>query len=250
MGADPAVSLPDTSKIVEALKSLDLLIVQDMALTETAELAHVVLPATSWAEKDGTYTNTEGVTQKVCKAVEPTDYSLTDWQIISDLASAMDMDIGQNNKEGILKEINSLLTAPQDSDPPTRAFNPVQYAPGEETDETYPLNMVVRDVLHHAGSMSTRSQFLNLVVPEAILEMSTNDAEKFGITDDCHVRITSRRGTAYLKAAVSADVPDGSVYVPAHFPHSGVRNLTLSVKNGGISIDAVNIEKLHAVTTS
>jgi NADH-quinone oxidoreductase chain G len=243
MGADPTVSFPDSTRIVDGLKSLDLLIVQDIALTETAELADVVLPAASWAEKDGTYTNAEGVTQKVCKVVDPTGYSLTDWQILSDLASAMGKDIGQGNKDDILKEINSLLAAPQDSDPPTRAFNPVQYTPGEEPDEAYPLNMVVRDVLQHAGSMSTRSQFLNLVVPEAILEIGTNDAEKFGITDNCHVKITSRRGTAYLKAAVSADVPDDTVYVPAHFPHSGVRALTCSSKDGGISIDAVRIEK-------
>jgi NADH-quinone oxidoreductase chain G len=250
MGADPAVSFPDTSSIVDGLKSLDLLIVQDMALTETAELADVVLPAASWAEKDGTFTNAEGVTQKIHKVVDRAGYSLTDWQILSGLAAYMGKDIGQGDKGAIQKEIDSLLASLQESDPPTRSFNPVQYTPGEEPDEAYPLNMVVRDVLHHAGSMSTRSQFLNLVVPEAILEIGTNDAEKFGITDNSHVRITSRRGTAYLKAAVSADIPDGNVYVPAHFPHSGVRALTCSAKNGGISMDAVRIEQMNAVSTT
>ena len=102
--------------------------------------------------------------------------------------------------------------------------------------------MVVRDVLSHAGSMSTRSKQLNLVSSEALLEISWNDAERFGISDHSHVKITSRRGSVYLKAAVSYNVPDGIVYVPTHFPHSGVSSLTKAAGKGGISTDAVRIE--------
>jgi predicted molibdopterin-dependent oxidoreductase YjgC len=241
MGADPAVSFPDTSRVIDGLKSLDLLVVQDIALTETARLAHVVLPVASWAEKDGSFTNAEGVEQKICKIIEPTGQSLPDWQIIGNLASAMGRDIGVRNREDISREINSLPVAPQDSSLTTRAFNPVHYQPGEEPDGEYPLNMVVRDVLQHAGSMSTRSQFLNLVVPEAILEMNEKDAEKSGIADNCHVKIISRRGAAFLKATVSNDIPAGIVYVSAHFPHSGVGALTYP-GNGGVSMDAVRVE--------
>ncbi len=241
MGADPAVSLPNTSRVIDGLKSLDLLVVQDIALTETARLAHVVLPAASWAEKDGSFTNTEGVEQEICKVIEPAGQSLPDWRIIGDLALAMGRDIGIRNREDISREINSLPAASQDSSPTTRAFIPVNYKPGEEPDVEYPLNMVVRDVLQHAGSMSTRSQFLNLVVPEAILEMNEKDAEKLGITENCHVKISSRRGAAFLKATFSADVPAGVVYVPAHFPHSGVGALTYP-GNGGVSMDAVRVE--------
>ncbi len=243
MGADPVATFPDNSKIVTALKSLNLLIVQDIALTETAKLAHVILPASSWAEKDGAYTNAEGVIQKVCKVIEPTGQSFPDWQIINKLALTMGRDIGIKDREDILREINSLLAVPHESFLTTRTFNPVQYLPGEEPDKEYPLNMAVRDVLQHAGSISTRSKALSLVASEAVLEMNEKDAERFGISDNGHVKATSRRGTAYLKAIVSHDVPDGLVYVPAHFPHSGVNNLTRHSDNGGISMDAVRIEK-------
>lgn len=246
MGADPIVTFPDNSKIITALKSLYLLIVQDIALTETAKLAHVILPASSWAEKDGTYTNAEGNTQKVCKVIEPTGQSLPDWQIINNLALTMGKDIGVRNLEDISKEIT--LNQVQGNLQPLTfnfqpCFNPVHYTPYEKPDGEYPLNMVLRDVLSHSGSISTRSKSLSLVASEAILEINEKDAERFGISDNSHVKVTSRRGTAYLKATISDKVPDGIVYVPVHFPHSGVSTLTYPSVKGGIPMDAVRIEK-------
>jgi len=242
MGADPLATFPNKSEIITTLKSLYLLIVQDIALTETAKFAHVILPASSWAEKDGTYTNAEGVTQKVHKLIDPAGQSLPDWQILKKLAKTMGQDIGIKDRKDIVGEINSLLDEPRDLVPMTRAFNPVHYASGEKPDEEYPLNMVVRDVLQHAGSMSTRSKSLNLVSSEALLEINGKDAERFGISDNGHVKVTSRRGAVYLKAVVSDNVPDGIVYVPTHFPHSGVSTLTCPSAKGGISTDAVRIE--------
>lgn len=246
MGADPVVTFPDNSKIITALKSLYLLIVQDIALTETAKLAHVILPASSWAEKDGTYTNAEGNTQKVCKVIEPTGQSLPDWQIINNLALTMGKDIGVRNLEDISKEIT--LNQVQGNLQPLTFnfqpyFNPVHYTPYEKPDGEYPLNMVLRDVLSHSGSISTRSKSLSLVASEAILEINEKDAERFGISDNSHVKVTSRRGTVYLKATISDKVPDGIVYVPVHFPHSGVSTLTYPSVKGGIPMDAVRIEK-------
>jgi formate dehydrogenase alpha subunit len=242
MGADPVVTFPDKSEIITTLKSLYLLIVQDIALTETAKFAHVILPASSWAEKDGTYTNAEGITQILRKVVEPAGQSLPDWQILKNLAQTMGKDIDIKDRNDIVQEINLLLDEPRDVVPMTRAFNPVHYVPGEKPDEEYPLNMVVRDVLQHAGSMSTRSKSLNLVSSEALLEINWKDAERFGISDNRHVKVTSRRGTVYLKAAISDNVPDGTVYVPTHFPQSGVSTLTCPSGKGGISTDAVRIE--------
>jgi formate dehydrogenase alpha subunit len=208
MGADPLVTFPNKSKIISALKSLDLLIVQDIAFTETAKLAHVILPASSWAEKDGTIINTEGVTQRVHKVTEPTGQSLPDWQIIKNLASSMGQNIGIKNREDIVKQINSLLAEP----------------------------------LPHGGSISTRSKSLSLVASEARLEINEKDAERFGISDNCHVKLTSRQGTAYLKASVSDEVPDGIVYVPSYFPPSGVSTLTKFSGDGGFPVDTVRIE--------
>ncbi|MHC4726196.1 MAG: molybdopterin-dependent oxidoreductase [Planctomycetota bacterium] len=242
MGEDPVVSFPNNPKIISALKSLDLLIVQDIALTETAKLAHVVLPASSWAEKDGTFVNAEGVTQKVFKVTEPTGQSLPDWQIIKNIVSSMGDNIGITNRNDIENEINSLLAESRDVPPAARAFNPVQYTPGEKPDEEYPLNLVLRDILQHEGSISTRSKSLSLVASEARLEINGKDAERFGISDNSHVKLTSRRGTVYLKAAVSDEVADGVVYVPTHFPHSGVSTLTCPSGKGEISMDAVRVE--------
>jgi len=249
MGADPAVTFPNTSEIVRRLKSLDLLVVQDIALTETAKLAHVVLPAASWAEKDGTFANAEGVIQSVHKLVDPPGRALPDWQILRDLTQAMGKDIGLSNREEISKEYLRRMhvflhkkNLRREPDLATPAFHPAHHTSGEEPDREYPLNMVVRDVLQHAGSMSTRSQSLDLVASEAKIEISRRDARRYGILDGNHVRITSRRGKTCLKAVVSDEVLDGAVYVSAHFPHGGVNKLTHPSGNGEISLDAVRVE--------
>jgi formate dehydrogenase alpha subunit len=243
MGEDPVVTFPNSSEIIRRLRKLDFLIVQDIALTETAKLAHVVLPASSWVEKDGTFTNAEGNTQRLYKVVDATGQSLPDWQIIRNLALTMGRDIGVRNLEDISKEISSQFTV-YSSQPVSekRAFNPVKYIPDEEPSADYPLTMVVRDVLQHSGSMSTRSKALDLVVSEALLEINEEDAEGLNILDNSHVKVTSRRGTVYLKAKVSDTVPEGTVYAPAHFPHGRVNALTHVSSNGGISTVAVKIE--------
>ncbi|RJQ38333.1 MAG: hypothetical protein C4550_06830 [Nitrospiraceae bacterium] len=242
MGEDPAVTFPDNSEIIRRLKSLDLLIVQDIALTETAKLAHVILPASSWAEKEGTFTNAEGVAQRLRKAVETTGQSLPDWQIIRNLSLAMGKDIGVRNLDDISKEINPLLSHQLSAISHQPCFNPVHYTRGEEPDGEFPLTMVVRDVLQHSGSMSTRSKALDLVVSEALIEINEKDAKEHGISDNSHVKVMSRRGTVYLKSKVSDEVPHGTVYVPAHFPHNSVNALTHPSVNGGIAVDTVKIE--------
>ncbi len=244
MGEDPIVTFPNSSKIIESLKSLDLLIVQDIALTETAKLAHVVLPASSWAEKEGTFMNAEGLTQQVHKVLPATGQSLPDWQIFQNLSSSMGKEIGAKDIEDISEEI-SLKAGVQTSEVTSeRAFNPVSYIPGEEPDKDYPLSMVIRDVLHHSGSMSTRSKSLDLVASEALLEINEEDAERLGILDKSYVKVTSRRGTVYLRAKVTdtITIPSSTVYVPTHFPHCRVNVLTHLSHNGGISIDTVKAE--------
>jgi predicted molibdopterin-dependent oxidoreductase YjgC len=218
--------------------------VQDIALTETAKLAHVVLPAAGWAEKDGTFINTEGIAQRVYKVVEPPGDAIPDWQIIKRLASFMGKDLGVNNMQDITREIKSLSDAQYSVPPMPRSFNAVHYMPGEKPDELYPLNMVVRDVLSHSGTTSTRSRALAMIAPEALLEINEKDAERIGVSDKGYVRIISRRGNAYLKVSVSDKVPEGFVYVPAHFPHSGVNALTCphATTLRGIPLSAVRIE--------
>ena len=105
MGEDPLSTFPFSSKIMRSLKSLELLVVQDIAMTETAKLAHVVLPASSWAEKDGTFINAEGITQKLQRVVDAPGQSLPDWQILRNLSLSMGTDISTRNIEGISEEI-------------------------------------------------------------------------------------------------------------------------------------------------
>ncbi len=242
MGADPLVGFPNKSAVITTLKSLFLLVVQDIALTETAKYAHVILPASGWAEKDGAYTNAEGLTQRVARVVDPPGQALPDWQILTNLAKTMGKDMGVKDRKDIAREINSLRDNYSDEMPATRRFHPVDYKAGEKTDEQYPLNMVIRDILQHAGSMSTRSKSLDLVSSEALLEISEEDAERFSISDHGHVKVTSKLGAVYLKAAVSDAIPEGTVFVPAHFPHSGISSLTNLSVTSAASADVVRVE--------
>ena len=241
MGEDPVSVYPFSSKIQSVLKSLDLLIVQDIALTETAKLAHVVLPAAAWAEKDGTFVNAEGVTQKLQRIVENQGQSLPDWQILRNLSLAMGKEIGTRSIEGLSEEIrNTVREADRASD--RRAFHVVDAAQGEAPSAEYPFSLVVRDVLQHSGSMSTRSKSLDLVVSEAYLEINDEDATKLAVRDSSHVKVSSRRGTIYLKAKVTDAVPAGSVFTSTHFPHGRVNALLYYPENGSASPCSVKVE--------
>ena len=242
MGEDPATSYPDSSTIIKKLKSLDFLVVQDIFMTETAKLANVILPASSWAEKDGTFTNAEGVTQKVHKLVDPTGQAVPDWMILKNLALTIGTDLGVRNLAAIQEEINTVLSEQSPAEE-KKAFNPVDYVPGEESDAEHPFKLVIRDVLQHSGSMSTSSKSLDLVVSEALLEINEDDAKKHGIMDNSHIRLTSNQGSVFLKARVSEEVPEGTVFVPTHFPYAKINVLTNISSNGEAPIIAVNVER-------
>jgi NADH-quinone oxidoreductase chain G len=241
MGEDPVSAFPYNSKIIHALKSLELLIVQDIAMTETAKYAHVLLPASSWAEKEGTFVNAEGISQNLRKVVETTGQSMPDWQILRNLSLAMGSDISIRNISDITKEIAASEEGAKQPEG-KKVFHTASYSPGEEPDADYPLSLVTRDALQHSGTMSTRSKALDLVVSEAFIEISGEDAKKFGITDSGHVKVTSKRGTVYLKAKISDEIPSGTVFTSTHFPHGRVNALTFPSENGAAVTDAVKIE--------
>ncbi len=241
LGEDPVSRYPFSSKIQSVLKSLDLLIVQDIALTETAKLAHIVLPAAGWAEKNGTFVNAEGVTQKLQRIVETPGQSLPDWQILRNLSLALGKEIGTRSVEGLSEEIKETVretNSPSDR----RVFHAVAFVTGETPSIEYPFSLVIRDVLQHSGTMSTRSKSLDLVVSEAYLEINDEDAVKLAVTDNTHVKVSSRRGTIYLKARVTDAVPAGSVFTSTHFPHGRVNALLYYPENGAASTCAVKVE--------
>lgn len=241
MGEDPAVTYPDSTQVTRKLKSLDFLVVQDIFMTETARLANVILPASSWGEKDGTFTNAEGHPQNVYKLVDPHGQSVPDWMILKNLALTMGKDIGVRNLSDIKKEIKQALPGhPKVLD--TKAFIPVAYIPAEEADTEYPFKLVIRDVLQHSGRMSTSSKSLDLVVSEALLEINEEDASKYGILNNSHVKLTSKQGSVFLKAKLSEEVPGGTVFVPTHFPYAKINALTHTSSNGEAPIVTVKIE--------
>lgn len=240
MGEDPVTTFPSNSKIARTLKSLELLIVQDIALTETAKMAHVVLPASGWSEKDGTFINAEGVAQKLQKIIDAPGQSQPDWQILRNLSLSMGKEIAIRSIEGVAEDMKQTIR--QEMPDERRVFQAVDYAHGEEPDSEFPFAMVTRDVLQHSGSMSTRSKALDLVVSEAFLEMNDEDAEKQNIAENSHVKVSSRRGNVYLKVKRTDAVPPGSVFTSVHFPHGRVNALTYPAENGAAGTDAVKIE--------
>jgi len=241
MGEDPVTSFPDSNQVIGNLKSLDFLVVQDILLTETAKLANVVLPALSWGEKDGTFTSAEGVSQKVYKLVDPAGQSMPDWMILKNLALTMEKELGVRNLNDIQKEIQNDLSR-QSVPEGNKTFVPVTYESTEEPDSTYPFKLVIRDVLQHSGIMSTSSKSLDLVISEALLEINEKDAEKYGVSGNSHVKISSKQGSVFLKAKLSEEVPEGTLFVPTHFPFAKINMLTRLSSNGEHPINTVKIE--------
>lgn len=260
MGENPMVSDPDLKHVEEGLKNLELLVVQDIFLTETAQLADVVLPAVSFAERDGTFTNTERRVQRVRKAIEPiSSEALPDWKIISLLSSKVGYKMDYPSPSEIMDEMAALTPiygginykrlngpglswpCPDTSHPGTKflhkdnftrgkgKFHAVKFIePAELPDEEFPLILTTGRMLYHwhTGSMSRRSKGLDEICPEGYVEISASDANRLGISADEMVKVTSRRGEIKIKANLNNRVPKGVVFIPFHFAESAANVLT------------------------
>jgi len=239
MGENPVVTFPDAETVEKTLQGLDLLIVQDIMLTETARLADVVLPASSWAEKDGRFMNSCGMQQRVKKIVPTPGDSLPDWQIIRNLSRAMGMDIGARNLQALEEEINRIQ---HKEGPLTLRFNPVRDPVEKETDREYPLRMITGNLMQHSGALSVMSKSLSHAAADAFLQINPADAKRYNVRDDSFVKVISRRGSVFVKARISEEVLEGSVFVPVHFPHVRINNLTGLSMNGEPPLTMVRIE--------
>jgi formate dehydrogenase alpha subunit len=283
MGENPILSDPDVNHTREAFKRLEFLVVQDMFLTETAQLAHVVLPAASFAEKDGTFTNTERRVQRVRKVIEPVGNAKPDWWIICEIAKMMGAyGFDFSHPSEIMEEIARLTPSygginyerlensglqwpcPTTDHPGTPIlhvgrfvrglgrFTPLEYKPPAELpDKAYPFLLTTgRGLFHyHTGSMTRRVRGLDAIDPEAAVEISPDDARKLGITDGEKVKVVSRRGEVVTKARVTEKVPPNVVFMTFHFAESPANVLTGSAldpvaKIPEFKVSAVRIEKL------
>jgi predicted molibdopterin-dependent oxidoreductase YjgC len=260
MGENPYLSDPDASHVREALKRLEFFVVQDIFLSETAELADLVLPATSFAEKDGTFTNTERRVQRVRKAIEPRGNSRPDWQITCQIARSMGAKgFDFNHPSQIQDEIASVTPSygginysrleedslqwpcPTDEHPGTQIlhtglfsrgkghFVPLEYRPSDELpDDEYPLILTTDRSLFqfHTGTMTRKVRGLNVFRGEELVAIHPADAEALGIDDGDTVLVTSRRGEVTAKARVTDSSLKGTVAMTFHFVESPTNELT------------------------
>jgi formate dehydrogenase alpha subunit len=260
MGENPVLSDPDSNHVVEALKNLEFLVVQEIFLSETAELADVVLPSASFAEKEGTFTGTDRRVQMVRQAIEPLGECKPDWQIICQLGQRMGASgFKFLTPEEIMDELASLspiyggisyerlqegfLHWPCRSadDPGTPYLHKGEFARGrglfhavehqeaaELPDEDYPLLLTTgRNTFHwHGGTMTRRSVKLDREVPEAYVEVNPEDAERLGLKDGERGRLVSRRGEIETNIWVTERVPQGVVFAPFHFAEAAANVLT------------------------
>jgi len=259
IGSDPALTEGNTAKVEEALKSLELLVVHEVFPSRTTELAHVVLPSASYAEKDGTFVNTERRVQLVQRAIEPQGESKPDWLILSELAERMGYKgMSYGGPEEVFEEIRSLVPlyagmtykrlgenrglqwpCPAEDHPGTEFLHKdgfargkallkgIEYLPPEELpDEEYPLLLTTGRTFmqYNAGTMTRRTK-AGRADPENFVEVGIGDAEKLGIEDGERVRVRTRRGELVVKAEIS-DIAEGVVWMPFHYAETPTNLLT------------------------
>ena len=260
MGENPVISDPDINHLKEALRRVDFLVVQDIFLTETARYADVVLPAASFAEKEGTFTNTDRRVQRVRKALEPPGEAREDSWIIARVASRLGYDMGDVSASRVMEEIAGLTPSyagvsyqrlekegelrwpcPTADHPGTPIlhvdkftrgkglFSPVEYKPPAEVpDREYPLILTTGRLLthYHTGTMTRRVKPLNELVPHNQVWVNPKDAESLGVESGQEIALKSRRGAIRLEAKVTDKVAEGVVFVPFHFGESPANALT------------------------
>jgi formate dehydrogenase alpha subunit len=281
LGENPIVSDPDSLHVEKALKAVDFLVVIDIFRTPTAELADVVLPGTSFAEREGTFTNTERRVQMVRKAIEPLGDSRPDWQIIQELSSRFGYTMDFDSPRAIQEEIARLTPSyggitydrlqtnglqwpcPDAEHPGTKflhqgrfargkgLFHAIEYKPpAEAVDEEYPFQLTTgRLYVHfHTGTMTRNSPSLDREIKECLLEMNPADATELGIGDGEMVAIASRRGSVATRVKLTDAVAEKVVFMPFHFLESRANILTNPVfdpiaKIPEYKVCAVRIEK-------
>ncbi len=248
-GENPLHSYPDANRTRKALTQLQLLVVQDLFLTSTARMAHVVLPAASFAEKGGTYTNCEGMVQRLHRALQPVGEAKTDGEIFCAAAKAMGKDLGAWEPETVLAEIAALIPRYQGLSAENIPRNGVRLQPGagQEGAEApalqlrlipvdgaapplpsaeFPFMLLTGSSLFHCGSLSTQSPSICTVAPEALLELSREDSSALGIQSGDLAAVTSERGSIVIKVRVTAQQLPGNVFIPYHFDRPAVQELT------------------------
>ncbi len=267
MGENPLMSEPNLRHAHHAIENLEFLVCQDLFINETARYADVILPSASFAEKDGTFTNTDRRVQRVRKAFAPLGQARADWEIVSEVALRLERKLqreqtaywGYEHPSEILAEMAELVPAyagityerleterlqwpvPTRDHPGTPflfaesfprgrgKFFPLVYQPSrEETDAEYPYALTTGRVLYHwHGGTLTRHSNLDFAAPEPFVEINPADAPRVPCTNDSPVRVSSRRGSVVVRARVTERAAPGVVFMPFHYAEAAANALTI-----------------------
>ncbi|MGE3153833.1 MAG: NADH-quinone oxidoreductase subunit NuoG [Nitrospiraceae bacterium] len=236
VGENPVGTLPPSVKVREALEGLDLLVCQELFLTETAKLAHVVLPACSYAEKNGSFTNTEGYVQKVRRAINPVGDSRPDWEILCGIATLMGYPLEYDDAQEISKELRTVIPGHGLLGPTPIPPKPVpgvveqylkegfrsnlssRYTPAVSPAPPKPhLRLLLGQSLFHSGKLSTRSKGLLQVQPAGALSLNPTDAVGRSLAEGDRVLVRNERGEARTTVHLSERIPQGTAWFPDHF---------------------------------
>ena len=281
MGENPMISDPDLNHVKKALEKIDFVVVQDIFLSETAQLADVVLPAACFAEKDGTFTNTERRVQRVRKAINLVGKAKPDWEILMLVMNKLGYNKVYKNPSEIMDEINSVTpsyggitydridedglqwpcldknhsgTKYLHKDKFVRGlglFQPHDYIESAELpDDNYPYILTTGRILYHyhTRTMTSRVEGLNKLYPKSYIEINPIDADNLSVNDGDRVKVSSRRGEVVTTVKVENIIEKGVVFMPFHFSDGAANYLTNSAvdpiaKIPEFKVCAVNIEK-------
>jgi len=259
IGENPLVSDPDLNHAEKSFSHLEFLVVQDIFMTETAQQADIVLPSACFAEKEGTFSNTERRVQRVRKAVNPPGQAWDDWKITCEIAKRMGYSMSYTDSEAVFEEIRKVTPSyagitykrmeyegihwpcPAEDHPGTPILHTVQFPigkgkfhaidyipPAESADADYPMYLTTGRVLYqyHTGTMTRKTDGLNERAPGNFVEISPSDADSYGLADGDKVQVASRRGEIVAGIKISDKAVNGTVFIPFHFAESAANRLT------------------------
>lgn len=256
-GEDPILTDADANHVRKGLQALDFLVVQDIFMSETAQLADVILPGTSFAEKAGTFTNTERRVQRVNQAIEPIENTKADWQIICEVATRMGYPFSYQSPAEVMQEVASLTPSyagisharlgkkglqwpvPHAEHPGTKFLHEGQFSrgkglfmsieyqlPDEVPDEEYPFLLSTGRKLPHYNITTRHSQALDSYAPEEYAELNPKDAERLQVEEGERIKVASRRGELETRVKVTDRVPPGMIFMTLHYRESPTNVLT------------------------
>ncbi len=257
MGADPVIFFPDRDYVESTLRKLEFLAVQDIFLTETAKLADVILPGASFAEKEGTFTSTERRIQRLKRAYKPLENCKPDWEIVSELASWMGHEFEYQTAQDITREILEKYSGAGQVDQSkvnsqgerwrlkdlslTDRCKKTDYRPIPD-DEEYPIILMTGNTPHHFGSLTQKSEEINLMEKEVFCQISPDDAKTLDIKSGDGIAVESPCGKIEIKAQINDEIQRGTIFIPLNFEEVKV-NLLM---NKDEAVDRVRIKRVES----